>query len=40
MADDDAARAKLAGYMIGRRATRARIRQRDGTTQLSVAIDH
>jgi xanthine permease XanP len=37
---DDGGAAKLAGYMIGRRATRARIRQRDGTTQLSVVIDH
>ena len=38
--DDDAAAARLAGYMIRRRASRARVRERDGVTQLDIIIDH
>jgi NCS2 family nucleobase:cation symporter-2 len=38
--DDDGAAARLAGHMIRRRAERAAIRSRDGTTELRLALDH
>jgi NCS2 family nucleobase:cation symporter-2 len=40
MLEDDAALARLAGHMVRRRADRATVRHRDGTTELRLSLDH
>ena len=37
---EDGAAARLAGYMIRRRADRAAVQHRDGLTKLSITLDH